>query len=1314
MSRLSTLKIQGIRSFDDRGDGQHIKFETPLTLIVGQNGTGKTTIIECLKYVFTGMQPPNTKVGGAFVHDPKLDSRTEVKAMVAAAFKSAQGDALTVARRMELTVKKTTRSLKSLEASLLINKRGVRTVISSRVAELDQILPLYLGVSTAVLDNVIFCHQDESFWPLSDPGTLKKKFDEIFEAQKYTKAIANIKEVQKTQKAELGKLKEREGWTRKDKDRAIQVQKSKDKLSEEIDDLKARHEEVQQRMAEARKMADKTWRQAEAYSETLGKLAGKRIELQSKQSIIDDLQTHLEEVGETDEWLQNALEQFDARQDELQEEIDQKKRVYLEQEDHTKKIRHRREERVTLKGKYEEEKDAHGRNLARQKDLVKEIAAKHQIREYEYFTDDSQVDEFMVKIRKLSRQQKDALDRAKTEHTAQRRDAQTQVNRLAERKSALRDQKINARKRMDSNDQAATGYQRRADDCDVDEGAKAVAESRVEDVKHELTRASEASKAANWDKKLQATNAELRDLEDVSSALSAEMVQSTKRATELAALSHAKQQLNERQKRLETLQSAHAPRITSLLGERTWDAASVEDVYRDVLKTATEEVTTAERKRDGVSREMEQLQFRQTTAKKDLARMKTESENSSAQILATTGRSPEGYDEALREAEQKVEFARDNNAGFKGLHDYYVDVLDVASGIVKGVPGHKPACRTCNRGWPTDRPEQLAKFKQRIQDLITKLEKDAENSDPSVVEAEYKRVLELGSARDVWRKLTISEIPATEKLLADLESLRQSLLSRLDGLDKVVAQAQQVKRDVESIGQTVTSITKCDGEVKALTDQVADLSAKKDQQDVGRTAEEIQEELTATTQAIRSKQIHGDALRKEQEQSRKEISNLELKLRKLESDLNRIGFQLEKKAGFAERVAEFRAMNDKEKEAIDKLTSEMDNLEPQISTAQAKYDDIDQRATAEEREMSDELSRLADSVNNLDILHQQIQSYLDREGPKQLARVNQELKNMEQELETLEKEKKQLTGDINKINDRIKDGESTRRRYSDNLRYRRESQAIALLEEQIGELESENAQADRERFQRESERYTQEYNKLYAQQSGLVGEMKSKDGELARLLKEYDLDLKDATRLFQEAHIRVETTKAAVEDLGRYGGALDKAIMKYHTIKMDEINGIIDELWRKTYRGSDVDTILIKAENESARSNRSYNYRVVMVKRGAEMDMRGRCSAGQKVLASIIIRLALAECFSANCGLIALDEPTTNLDRDNIESLARSLKDIIEYRRQQANFQLVVITHDEDFLRQMECAKFAGSYYRVHRDAAQNSIIHRQDIADVL
>ena len=62
------------------------------------------------------------------------------------------------------------------------------------------------------------------------------------------------------------------------------------------------------------------------------------------------------------------------------------------------------------------------------------------------------------------------------------------------------------------------------------------------------------------------------------------------------------------------------------------------------------------------------------------------------------------------------------------------------------------------------------------------------------------------------------------------------------------------------------------------------------------------------------------------------------------------------------------------------------------------------------------------------------------------------------------------------------------------------------------------------------------------------------------------------------------------------------------------------------------------------------------------MDMRGRCSAGQKVLASLVIRLALAETFCLNCGILALDEPTTNLDVANKAGLAQAISDLIHSR----------------------------------------------------
>lgn len=56
-----------------------------------------------------------------------------------------------------------------------------------------------LGVSKAVLDNVIFCHQEDACWPLSEGKTLKTKFDAIFAATRYIQALEAIRNVRKQQ-----------------------------------------------------------------------------------------------------------------------------------------------------------------------------------------------------------------------------------------------------------------------------------------------------------------------------------------------------------------------------------------------------------------------------------------------------------------------------------------------------------------------------------------------------------------------------------------------------------------------------------------------------------------------------------------------------------------------------------------------------------------------------------------------------------------------------------------------------------------------------------------------------------------------------------------------------------------------------------------------------------------------------------------------------------------------------------------------------------------------------------------------------------
>merc|ERR1712111_49043 len=195
--------------------------------------------------------------------------------------------------------------------------------------------------------------------------------------------------------------------------------------------------------------------------------------------------------------------------------------------------------------------------------------------------------------------------------------------------------------------------------------------------------------------------------------------------------------------------------------------------------------------------------------------------------------------------------------------------------------------------------------------------------------------------------------------------------------------------------------------------------------------------------------------------------------------------------------------------------------------------------------------------------------------------------------------------------------------------------------------------------------------------------------------------------------VEIEVKKVFCDDLSKYYAALEWAIGTYHKERMEKINVIIRELWKSTYQGTDIDYIEIKTDDpegetgsadfgaaaaSAADKRRKVNYSVMMIKGTAELEMRGRCSAGQKVLASLIIRLALAETFSTNCGIIALDEPTTNLDRDNIQALAEALGALV-VQRAHTNFQLIVITHDDELLDHLGKVERVDHYYKISRNA---------------
>ena len=105
MSSIDKLALRGIRSFSPF-DEEKIEFFKPLTLLLGQNGAGKTTIIEALRSMTSGTMPPHTNGGKTFIHDPRVSNLPETKASIKLKFNTIKGKPVFAMRSFQLMNKK--------------------------------------------------------------------------------------------------------------------------------------------------------------------------------------------------------------------------------------------------------------------------------------------------------------------------------------------------------------------------------------------------------------------------------------------------------------------------------------------------------------------------------------------------------------------------------------------------------------------------------------------------------------------------------------------------------------------------------------------------------------------------------------------------------------------------------------------------------------------------------------------------------------------------------------------------------------------------------------------------------------------------------------------------------------------------------------------------------------------------------------------------------------------------------------------------------------------------------------------------------
>ncbi|KAI8914853.1 AAA domain-containing protein [Powellomyces hirtus] len=1280
MSQIDKLLIRGIRSFDPNV-ANVIEFYTPLTIIIGHNGAGKTTIIECLKYATTGATPPNSK-NGAFIHDPKLAHETEVKAQVKLRFKNVNRREMVCTRSMSLTQTKKGVQQKTLESVLLTKdpETGENHSLSTKCAELDAELPLQLGVSAPILDNVIFCHQEESFWPLSEPSVLKKKFDEIFASTRYTKALDNIKTLRKEQVIQL-KLSE------KDLDNLKANKAKAERVREELSTVESKLSHAQERIesldggeiAETVEQMEGLMKQQEMVQKLFLNIKQSTMERDMRQKTMEELKANLQEYQESDAELKELLAEYEQSLDSKQSEqlvIEQKIAGLTEE---LTNLQAEQQAQLTTKGRLEAERKAYDSRLQEREALVKNLIAEHKFTGFNSTNVSAgDIERFTRKLRSDIEARKSDLDAAKGENRRKENLMMNEIQRLKTEMASVEETKKMTRRQIDAHRTKISGHMKNMQDMRITRADIDELERTLKDQEFQLDAARREMDLNNTDAKQHKLNQEAQALEITSKQLSEEMIMLSAQGESRARLCMKKSEQERKQEALTRTMSSAEADFQVLLRHKPAPHLMEGEVDK-LLSDKQNSVRHIEEQVERDNRKLASVETQIGMARNNLTRKTSELNDRLSRVKAVTG--DDNFNTAVARIEESVIEKRDELASMRSAGSMYV----------KFIKKYKDngCCPLCVRGFERSEGEKFATKLQAILDRIPEASKAAE-IDLADVEKKRSALLNLRTDWDDAERLEKVEIPEIRKRLAEYESEKDKLLSEIEDNNSTLAVLSLEKDEAASLHRKVQDILKQQKEIENLNSEV----------------ETIQGSLSAN--------LRRDIHRLESERSLKqtELQTLEKRVRDVREQLQKSNFQFLKREELQNAIVELKSEIEQLQREIEGADAMAAERLPIVREKEGELSLCRKHSNRVEEEHGRGISALQHSMLQLESVNTDITRYMEQGGEHLLGRCISDLQSAEKRISQAQETIAALTEEMQVIRDQRADVRNLRRQIDDNLKYRTLKRDCATLERKIVDLEQRVAESNQGSVTNQYNRLKQKHERLVGERAGLVGESKQMQEQVRRLQRELQGDYRDIEEKYRKQLIDLKTEEMANHDLEKYAKALDNAIMKYHSMKMDEINKIIRELWVNTYQGNDIDTIEIRSDNENVTGNRQYNYRVVMLKGDTTLDMRGRCSAGQKVLTSLIIRLALAETFCLNCGILALDEPTTNLDRDNIESLAESLANIINLRRQQANFQLLIITHDEEFMHLLGKSEYADYYWRVSKDEDGHSVITRQAIVE--
>ncbi|XP_017755728.1 PREDICTED: LOW QUALITY PROTEIN: DNA repair protein RAD50 [Eufriesea mexicana] len=1265
MSRIRRLSIRGIRNFGDESDEALIQFSRPLTLILGPNGTGKTTIIEALKFATCGEFPPGSERGKFFIHDPTLLATSSVRGVVRAEIVDGKGNLYTICRTIESTKGNVTMRFKTLDSALSRINKGTKEIVSitNRCANVDTELTLAMGVSKPILDYVIFCHQEDLNWPFQDGKKLKEKFDEIFDSCKFNKALESIMKYIKDLKQKTSILKE---------------QKQNCQLVvNEVVDKETRLEDNKKRLESSKVKIEELNKELEPINEKIKKLEKVTADYKDLQNEEEKKMSEYTMFKQQLDRLKEDLQYvFEGTTEELLTQLGAYNEILI------KKVEKIAEFEEKLKNIAEDESrisnnlsawnlDAANSNVSELEVLALTKRLTEKMRELEHKTEENRMkrDEEEKELQKV-------IDTLRSTHSKLDSEKDLKENEVIETRKEVN--KIT----LDIKQLSAAGNKLNSIDLKIKE-----AQAKIQQLNQELDVNTVNKQVAD---KIKTRN----KMETLLNTVDEEIALLLKQSSLQAELELNKSTLLTKEEEIEKLKNKHKEKIMILLDIKEIPQTKLKSNLDMVQKEMANEIESINQEILTEERQITTLETTILHTEHELQNKKKEVNLNKEKISSICHY--KNFDEKLLLQSKKVKDLQDKRGVYAHQGAAYKE-------YIKQLKEINPCCPLCHRGFDE---------RETVINLLQEMESEMENHPNRLHECEkelktqqeiYDKMLQL---KPVVEKIIQSEEIELKKLTNDLEVLKNKLNKSRTTLLELKTKRSNPENKLRICKDIIGDII--------LWDTYIDETFKL-KQTIDNLHTRMIEAGIKTKRSLEETQTQREELKMSLKNIRDDIEKLQSRINTHNENLHSVR---EEQNALHEELLKIRSDMQKLKELKDKqevlylkeisLGKSVDTLREKVVTAEtklnSKFDELERKKKNNWEEQEIDRKLIAEGVRRLSEL-QKVQDEVDaftyRKIPESLECSESKIKNYEKLLNKLLHEKGDIETMISNSKEEISRQEVRKRELSDNLTLRKTQETVSNVHQKYLSIKERLNAINYSQALNEWENLRSREQAILRQKNMIKGSQE----ELERTVQHYTEVLKkqeyrQARKNYKNKCIELTVVEETILNLKAYSKVLDVAMIEYHEERMATVNKIMKQMWKLVYTGTDTTCIAIRTDATEGIGSirRTYNYKLVQIKYGHEIDMKGRCSAGQKVLASIIIRLALAETFCKDCGILALDEPTTNLDQENADSLANALATVVKLRSQyQKNFQLIVISHDEKFLFKLAELSSNKGFYQLYR-----------------